>query len=201
MTHEVFSIVAPVAGPGAAAALRQRINPAGDARQPIPGLPLDRLPMLHYASLVVFDGQDVREEPGRIGRWLGRSGRTFTTGPRLVFECCIDGPRDAFLDALLHIGGPALHEIFSHCVGYPGRAGAGAGAGPGRRRLAACGPGSSRTSGGRICCTSAIPGCGRRTSARGMRCARRLTITSIGWCGCGARSIRRWRSSISCGTR
>jgi Dyp-type peroxidase family len=128
MTHEVFSIVVPVAGMGAAAALRQRINPARDARQPIPGLPLDRLPMLHYASLVVFDGQEVREEPGRIGRWFGRSARTFTTGPRLVFECCIDGPRDTFLDALLHIGGAALHEIFSHCVGYPAGAGAGAGA-------------------------------------------------------------------------
>jgi Dyp-type peroxidase family len=124
MTHEVFSIVAPVAGPDAAEALRRRINPARDGRQPIPGLSLDRLPMLHYASLVVFDGQEVREEPGRIGRWLGRPARTFTTGPRLVFECCIDGPRDAFLDALLHIGGPALHEIFSHCLGYPAGAGA-----------------------------------------------------------------------------
>lgn len=129
MTHDVFSIVAPVAGPGAAAALRQRIDPAGDARQPIAGLPLDRLPMLHYASLVVFDGQEVREEPGRIGRWFGRSGRTFTTGPRLIVECCIDGPRDLFLDALLHIGGPALHEMFSHCLDYPGGGGAWAGAG------------------------------------------------------------------------
>ena len=69
MTHDVFSIVAPVAGTRAEA-LRRRVNPGGNARQPIPGLPLDRLPMLHYASLVVFDGEEVREEPGRLGRWL-----------------------------------------------------------------------------------------------------------------------------------
>jgi Dyp-type peroxidase family len=118
MTHEVFAIVAPV-DRTRVEALRQRVNPARDGRQPIAGLPLDHLPMLHYASLTVFDGQEVREEPGRIGRWLGRQGRTFTTGPRLVLECCIDGPRDLFLDALLHIGGPALDDIFSHCVDYP----------------------------------------------------------------------------------
>jgi Dyp-type peroxidase family len=81
--------------------------------------------MLHYASMAVFDGQEVREEPGRLGRWLGRGGRTFTTGPRLIFECCFDGPREAFLDALLHVGGPALHEIFSHCAGYPAGAATG----------------------------------------------------------------------------
>jgi Dyp-type peroxidase family len=124
MTHEVFSIVAPVARTGVEA-LRQRVNPARDGRQPIAGLPLDHLAMLHYASLTIFDGQEVREEPGRIGRWLGRQGRTFTTGPRLVFEFCIDGPRDLFLDALLHIGGPALDDIFSHCADYPPAGGGG----------------------------------------------------------------------------
>jgi hypothetical protein len=71
MAHDVFSIVAPVV-PVSVAALRERLNPSGNARQSIKGLPLDRIPTLHFASFVVFDGQEVTEKPGRMashGRW------------------------------------------------------------------------------------------------------------------------------------
>lgn len=118
MAHDVFLIVAPV-DPARVSALRTRLNPSGDARHPIAGLAFDRLPMLHFASFVVFDGQEVTERPGWIGRLLGRTPRTFTTGPRLVFESCVDGPRDAYLDALVHLGGAALVDILNHCVDGP----------------------------------------------------------------------------------
>ena len=105
MTHEVFTIVAPIRDRAASTHLKQILaeinaNPSGNAL-----LPFGRLPMVHFASFVVFS-EPIQE----------------TGAPRLldhlVFESCIDGPFDEYIEALLHLGLKTLHALFSCCRGY-----------------------------------------------------------------------------------
>lgn len=70
-------------------------NPGGNQL-----LPFSRLPMLHFASLTLFDDDKTR--------------------PILVFESNIDAPCRGFVGALVRIGRQGLDAIYSGCVGYPG---------------------------------------------------------------------------------
>ena len=71
-------------------------------------LPFGRLPMVHFASFVVFS--DPVQEAG-----------TPPLLDHLVFESCIDGPVNDYIEALLHLGLQTLHELFSCCRGYNAR--------------------------------------------------------------------------------
>src|SRR5580704_7075766 len=61
----------------------------------------DEIRNLHFCSFIILD----------------RDGEEFP--PCLVFEATFDGSRDSFLDTLLRHASKAIHEIFSHCKGYP----------------------------------------------------------------------------------
>ena len=81
MTHEVFTIVAPIRDRAASTHLKQILaeinaNPSGNAL-----LPFGKLPMVHFASFVVFSDpvQELSAPP---------------LLDHLVFESCIDGPFD-----------------------------------------------------------------------------------------------------------
>jgi hypothetical protein len=65
-----------------------------------PDLPFASLPMLHFASFVIFYDD--------------------TFGPYLVFENNVDGTPQAYLDALLDAALPALHRIYGMCLEYDG---------------------------------------------------------------------------------
>src|SRR5262245_55587339 len=105
MTHEVFTIVAPIRDRAASTHLKQILaainaNPSANAL-----LPFGRLPMVHFATFVVFS-DPVQEKHAP------------SLPDQLVFESCIDGPFDAYIDALLHLGLKTLHELFACCRGY-----------------------------------------------------------------------------------
>jgi hypothetical protein len=61
----------------------------------------DEIRNLHFCSFIILD----------------RDGEEFP--PYLVFEATFDGSRDSFLDPLLRHASKAIHEIYSHCKGYP----------------------------------------------------------------------------------
>jgi hypothetical protein len=61
----------------------------------------DEIRNLHFCSFIILD----------------RDGEEFP--PCLVFEATFDGSRDSFLDTLLRHASKAIHEIYSHCKGYP----------------------------------------------------------------------------------
>ncbi len=66
-------------------------------------LPLACLPMLHFASLTLFDeGEDEKN-------------------PLLVFESNIDRPFRDYVNQLVCLGREGLDAIYSCCDGYPGR--------------------------------------------------------------------------------
>lgn len=69
-----------------------------------PGLRFRRLPMLHFASLVLFD-----EDPHQ-------------TDPVLVFEVNIDGPLKRFVRKLARVGRRGLDALYTDCDEYPGPA-------------------------------------------------------------------------------
>lgn len=87
---------------GRTRALKARLAALG-SRNPDahPDLPFNQLPMLHFASLTVFD------DP------------TQDYGDELVFESSFDGPFDGYVDALVRQGGRCLEEICGYCQGYP----------------------------------------------------------------------------------
>lgn len=61
----------------------------------------DEIRNLHFCSFIILD----------------RDGEEFP--PCLVFEATFDGSRDSFLDTLLRHASKTIHEIYSHCKGYP----------------------------------------------------------------------------------
>ena len=61
--------------------------------------PFNLIPTLHFCSFIVLHEDDF--------------------GPNLVFEATFDGSRDDFLSDLLRVAPDGMHELFSHCVGYP----------------------------------------------------------------------------------
>ncbi len=65
-----------------------------------PDLPFASLPMLHFASFVIFYDD--------------------AFGPYLVFENNVDGTPRAYLEALLDVASPALHRIYGMCLEYDG---------------------------------------------------------------------------------
>jgi hypothetical protein len=73
-----------------------RTNPADNAF-----LPFGKLPMVHFASLTVFD-----QKP-------------HDTNPVLVFECNIDKPYQAYLETLVEVGRRGLDALFAGDPGYP----------------------------------------------------------------------------------
>ncbi|HEY1304306.1 MAG TPA: hypothetical protein VGF24_12185 [Vicinamibacterales bacterium] len=103
--HHVFSIVAPVTTQSLDD-VRKALPPPGHR-----GLPLKvtraNLPTLHFASIVVFDGEPFEGGP--------------TTMPYVVMQCCIDGPIEEFIDRLVTLDdaqdGPLRH-VFEPCIGF-----------------------------------------------------------------------------------
>ena len=121
MTHSVFSIVAPVA-PANVERLKTYLDRQGCGRQtPIPGLPFDDLDV-HFASFVVFPPPVIAvpsDDPDdSAGRRRTRRPCHADVAGTLVFENCVDGPIDVYLDALMRVGAKKLLSIFSHCVDF-----------------------------------------------------------------------------------
>jgi Dyp-type peroxidase family len=110
MTHEVFSIVAPVRRESS-----ERLKALLAAISAQPGnnghLPFENLPMVHFASFVVFSNPVQAHE----------NVETHVLPELLVFESCIDGPIDDYIEALLHHGLGWLHDAYSCCQGYEAR--------------------------------------------------------------------------------
>jgi Dyp-type peroxidase family len=113
VTHEVFTIVAPVIGDrNVSNRLRALLEVIRQDPSTNRLLPFRKLPMVHFASFVVFSDPVQAEHhypPPSIPE-------------QLVFESCIDGPFEAYVDALLHLGLQALHDIFSCCTNYEPKA-------------------------------------------------------------------------------
>ncbi len=65
-----------------------------------PDLPFASLPMLHFASFVIFYDDEF--------------------GPYLVFENNVDGTPQGYLESLLDAALPALHRIYGTCRDYDG---------------------------------------------------------------------------------
>ena len=113
MTHEVSSIVAPVSrDPDTSARLKRLLEEINNDPPNNELLPFGKLPMVHFASFVVFSDpvQAEHQNPPPV------------LPDHLVFESCVDGPFDAYLEALLHLALPALHDIFSCCADYEPKA-------------------------------------------------------------------------------
>ena len=117
---------------------------------------LERLPMVHFASIQAFSGE-ARHREGCFQ-------------PCLVFESCIDGSVADYLDALVATGDHLLAEVFAPCADFKPEA---------RERKAylrcvscrsTCRPRSSTT--------SATRRCGSTTSRRVNGCVTRSTSSS-----------------------
>jgi hypothetical protein len=61
------------------------------------------LPMVHFASLTLFD-----QDPHK-------------TNPVLVFECNIDKPYQAYLETLVKVGRRGLDALYADCARYPAK--------------------------------------------------------------------------------
>jgi hypothetical protein len=84
--------------------LRTRVEPHYDEHSIVKcqeTFRFDEIRNLHFCSFIILD----------------RDGEEFP--PCLVFEATFDGSRDSFLDTLLRQASTAIHEIYSHCKGYP----------------------------------------------------------------------------------
>jgi Dyp-type peroxidase family len=108
VTHSVFAIVAPVAR-GRVGALQRWLDPDSRGSAALPGFSFDDLATVHFASVVVF--------PAPAG-----DGLPDDLAGTLVFENCVDGSIDAYLDTLVHVGAGPLVELFSQCLDYEPRA-------------------------------------------------------------------------------
>jgi Dyp-type peroxidase family len=116
MTHDVLTIVAPVSRKAEPAArLRRILGVIGSAPATNPRLPFGKLPMVHFASFVVFANAVQERRSNDAGDELP------VLPEQLVFESCIDGPIEEYLEALLHLAAQTLHDIFSCCRDYPGQ--------------------------------------------------------------------------------
>ena len=95
--------------PGHEAPLRQLLetaayDPANNAL-----VPFVKLPSVHFARFFVMDAaNDLRGQP---------------LSARLLFIVDVDGLEDAFLMAVCRLARAGLDTIYTHCEGYPGRAG------------------------------------------------------------------------------
>jgi hypothetical protein len=73
--------------------------------------PLASLPATHFARWVVFD------RPAHTGAPLQSNAQG---SPHLLFDSCLDGDRDEYLEAMRTGMSAAADAIWEHCVGYPG---------------------------------------------------------------------------------
>jgi hypothetical protein len=83
--------------------LRTEVEPLYDPAEILkckPRFPFDKIESLHFCSFTVLEGD--AEFP-----------------PCLVFEATFDGPRDIFLNALLHAAPGAIDKIYRYCEDYP----------------------------------------------------------------------------------
>jgi len=82
--------------------LRDHVEPActSSGLQCQPQFRFDLIPTLHFCSFSVLEKED-------------------EFGAYLVFEATFDGSREDFLSDLLRIAHDGMHELYSHCVGYP----------------------------------------------------------------------------------
>jgi hypothetical protein len=82
--------------------LRDYVEPActSSGLQCQPKFRFDLIPTLHFCSFSVLEKED-------------------EFGAYLVFEATFDGSREDFLSDLLRIARDGMHELYSHCVGYP----------------------------------------------------------------------------------
>ncbi len=100
MRQQIATYILPVESDQEATLERLLSRVAADSG-PNALLPFSKLPQLHFASMTLFP----RDAEG--------------FGPVLVFENNIDGPLRTYLNDLLAIGQPALHQILAHTTGYP----------------------------------------------------------------------------------
>jgi hypothetical protein len=82
--------------------LRDYVEPActSSGLQCQPKFRFDLIPTLHFCSFSVLEKED-------------------EFGAYLVFEATFDGSREDFLSDLQRIAHDGMHELYSHCVGYP----------------------------------------------------------------------------------
>ena len=73
--------------------------------------PLASLPATHFARWVVF------ERPAHTGAPLRSNAQGST---HLLFDSCLDGDRDEYLEAMRTGMSADVDAIWTHCVGYPG---------------------------------------------------------------------------------
>ena len=73
--------------------------------------PLASLPATHFARWVVFD------RPAHTGAPLQSNAQG---SPHLLFDSCLDGDRDEYLEAMRTGMSAVADAIWEHCVGYPG---------------------------------------------------------------------------------
>jgi hypothetical protein len=82
--------------------LRDHVEPAcaSSGARFSPQFRFDLIPTLHFCSFSVLNKED-------------------EFGAYLVFEATFDGSREDFLSDLLRMAPDGMHELYSHCVGYP----------------------------------------------------------------------------------
>jgi hypothetical protein len=88
--------------------LRQLLEEAGKDAARNALAPFGELPNVHFARFFIMDTT------------TDRQGRQYSA--RLIFLADVDGPADAFIQALCDLAGAGLDTIYAHCRGYPGRA-------------------------------------------------------------------------------
>src|SRR5262249_55831656 len=101
MPERLFTWVTPIRC-AALPAIQATLEEIGAHRGGNRWLPFSQLPMLHFASLTLF------EEQG--------DDRAAT----LVFEHNIDRPADAYVNELVRVCRSGLDRIYGECAGYPG---------------------------------------------------------------------------------
>jgi hypothetical protein len=72
--------------------------------------PLASLPATHFARWVVF------ARPAHDGHHETNRPRSY----HLLFDSCLDGDRDEYLEAMRTVIGDDVDAVWSHCIGYPG---------------------------------------------------------------------------------
>jgi hypothetical protein len=73
--------------------------------------PFMRLGNTHFARFVIIDGLEYEAAPQK---------RDTLKSHYLLFNALFDGPRDAFIEAMLEQLPDLADEIWGHCVAYPG---------------------------------------------------------------------------------
>lgn len=106
MTQTVFTVITEV-DPAHLDALRQVVDQIGADPAANAVLPLGGFDRLHFASLVLVQGDDLP--------------------PSLIFEHNVDGSLDAWLNMLVAERPAGLNTLYAHCRGYPGAGPGGAG--------------------------------------------------------------------------